>query len=270
MKRFSTVAATAALVLLTGLKFLMPQVGAELRDKFRLAMEREMGYAETFFQLNAGMKQGVAVDAPQVTAPQQRPRYLYVSVTTAPRPEPSPSPTPEPTPTPEPSPEPTPEPLPAAVTAFLESQAAFSDYELPEKADYSYVELPFDYAVPVSGYNSSGYGFRLHPILNTVRFHYGTDFAAYAGEPVLAFAEGTVCYAGYDESYGWHIKIDHGDGWVTLYAHCSKLYAVEGQTVSPGDCIALVGSTGLATGPHLHFELTRDGKYLNPEYYINS
>ena len=267
MKRLSTVAATATLVLLTGLKFLMPQVGAELRDKFRLAMEREMGYAETFFQLNAGVKPEETVDAPKTTA-QQRPRYLYVSVTTAPTAEPGPSPTMEPTPTP--TPEPTPEPLPAAVTAFLESQAAFADYALPEKADYSYVELPFAYAVPVSGYNSSGYGYRLHPILNTVRFHYGTDFAAYAGEPVLAFAQGTVCFAGYDESYGWHIKIDHGDGWVTLYAHCSKLYVSLGQEVNPGDRIALVGSTGLATGPHLHFELIRDGKYLNPEYYINS
>lgn len=261
MKRVPMVAATAALVLLIGLKFLAPQVGAELRERFRLAMEREMDYAETVFQLNASPKRQEeenSTAAPQQTA--QQPRYLYVSVTAAPTPEPSPSPTAEPTPT----------PLPAAVTTFLESQAAFADYELPEKADYSYVELPFEYAVPVSGYNSSGYGYRLHPILNTVRFHYGTDFAANSGENVLAFAEGTVSFAGYNESYGWHVKIDHGDGWETLYAHCSKLYAVQGQKVSPGDRIALVGSTGLATGPHLHFELTRDGKYLNPEYYINS
>lgn len=261
MKRFATVAATAALVLLIGIKYLMPQVGAELRERFRLAMEREMDYAETFFQLGDGAQEQEgesSAAAPQPTA--QQPRYLYVSVTAAPTPEPSPSPTAEPTPT----------PLPAAVTAFLESQTAFADYELPEKADYSYVELPFKYTVPVSGYNSSGYGYRLHPILNTVRFHYGTDFAASSGETVLAFAAGTVSFAGYNESYGWHVKIDHGDGWETLYAHCSKLYAEKGQTVSPGDRIALVGSTGLATGPHLHFELTRDGKYLNPEYYINS
>ena len=257
------IVATTALVLLIGLKFLMPQVGAELRDRFCTAMEREMGYAETFFQLNASVNvPDEDMRDPQPTA-RQKPRFLYVSVTATPAPEPTPEPSPTPTP------EPTPEPLPAAVTAFLESQTAFADYELPEKADYSYVELPFDYAVPVSGYNSSGYGYRLHPILNTVRFHYGTDFAANSGERVLAFAEGTVTFAGYDESYGWHVKIDHGDGWETLYGHCSKLYAVQGQTVRPGDCIALVGSTGLATGPHLHFELTRDGKYLNPEYYIN-
>lgn len=263
MKRFGTVAATAALVLLIGLKFLMPQVGAELREKFRLAMERELDYAEAFFQLSDGPQ--AQEDAPSAATPEptaQQPRYLYVSVTAPP--------TPEPTPSPSPTAEPTPTPLPAAVTAFLESQEAFSDYALPEKADYSYVELPFEYTVPVSGYNSSGYGYRLHPILNTVRFHYGTDFAAGSGERVLAFTQGTVSFSGYDESYGWHIKIDHGDGWETLYAHCSKLYVVQGQTVNAGDCIALVGSTGLATGPHLHFELTRDGKYLNPEYYINS
>lgn len=263
MKRITLAAATAALVLLIGIKFLLPQVGARLRENFRLAMEREMGYAEAFLQLRTGEQQEdrAADAAPEATA--QPARFLYVSVTAAPTAtptaEPSPSPTAEPTPT----------PLPAAVTAFLESQAAFSDYELPEKADYSYVELPFDYTVPVSGYNSSGYGYRLHPILNTVRFHYGTDFAASSGERVLAFARGTVRFAGYDDSYGWHVRIDHGDGWETLYAHCSKLYAESGQEVEPGDCIALVGSTGLATGPHLHFELTRDGKYLNPEYYIN-
>ena len=134
MKRVPMAVATAALVLLIGLKFLVPQVGAELRDRFCTAMEREMGYAEAFLQLNAGLDlQAETPAAPQATAQQQRPRFVYVSVTTAPTAEPSPTVEPSPTPTPEP----TPEPLPAAVTAFLESQAAFADYELPEKADYS-------------------------------------------------------------------------------------------------------------------------------------
>lgn len=159
--------------------------------------------------------------------------------------------------------------LPAAVTAFLESQNAFADYELPESVDYNYRTLPFAYTVPVSGYNSSGFGYRLHPILNIVRFHYGTDFAANAGEQVLAFADGTVSFAGYDESFGNHLMIDHGDGWQSHYSHCSVLNVAEGEEVTGGECIALVGSTGLATGPHLHFELTQNGTYVNPEYYIN-
>ena len=159
--------------------------------------------------------------------------------------------------------------MPVAVAAFLESQEAFTEYPLPEQVDYGYTELPFSYSIPVKGCNSSGFGYRLHPILNTVRFHYGTDFAAFSGERVEAFADGAVCFAGYDDSFGYHIRIDHGNGWQTLYAHCSTLYVSAGQQVAQGECIALVGATGLATGPHLHFELTHNAEYLNPEYYIN-
>ena len=161
------------------------------------------------------------------------------------------------------------EKIPDAVAAFLESQSAYAEYELPEKASYDYVPFPGDYAIPVSGYNSSGFGYRLHPIKGEVRFHYGTDFAAWTGEPVLAFAEGTVSFAGYSDSYGNYITIDHADGWTSLYAHCSKLCVETGDSVSAGDEIALVGETGLATGPHLHFELKKDGVYVNPEYYVN-
>ncbi len=160
--------------------------------------------------------------------------------------------------------------MPEAVSAFLERQAEFTGCALPENVDPSYVELPFDYASPVMGYESSGFGFRLHPILNTVRFHFGTDFAANAGEPVTAFADGVVIFAGSDDSYGKHIRIDHGDGWVSHYCHCSALLVAEGQTVTEGERIALVGSTGLATGPHLHFELCCNGRYFNPEYYLSA
>jgi len=163
----------------------------------------------------------------------------------------------------------TPEPTPAAVAAFLERQAAFSDQPLPENVDYAYVSLPFDYASPVSGYESSGFGFRLHPILNVVRFHYGTDFAANAGDSITAFADGAVIFAGSDDSFGKHLKIDHGNGWVSHYCHCSALLVSHGARVTKGQQIALVGATGLATGPHLHFELSRDGVYVNPEYYLN-
>lgn len=158
--------------------------------------------------------------------------------------------------------------LPESVSAFLESQRAFSDYELPENVSYDYTPFPDEYSTPVSGYNSSGFGYRLHPIHGDVRFHYGTDFAAWTGENILCFADGTVSYAGYCDSYGNYITVDHADGWQSLYAHCSRLFVSAGQTVSAGELIALVGETGLVTGPHLHFELSQNGVYTNPEYYV--
>lgn len=164
---------------------------------------------------------------------------------------------------------PEPKELPAAVTAFLESQEPYSDYALPENVSYDYSPFDEETAVPVAGYNSSGFGYRLHPIKGEVRFHYGTDFAAWSGEEILAFAAGTVSFAGQSDSYGNYIKIDHGNGWESLYSHCSKLFAAVGDTVAAGDKIALVGDTGLTTGPHLHFELSKDGVYVNPEYYVN-
>lgn len=159
--------------------------------------------------------------------------------------------------------------VPDAVAAFLESQEPYAEYALPETVSYEYSPFPEDYSVPVAGYSSSGFGYRLHPIKGEVRFHYGTDFAAWTGEAVCAFAGGTVTFAGYSDSYGNYVTIDHAGGWSSLYAHCSELCVETGDTVETGQRIALVGETGLATGPHLHFELTKDGVYLNPEYYVN-
>ena len=167
------------------------------------------------------------------------------------------------------APEPEPEPLPEVVQTFIDSQAAYSDYEQPANVSYLMPELPFAYTAPAAGYESSGFGYRLHPIQNEVKFHYGTDMAAWSGEPVYAFADGTVSFAGYSDSFGNYITIDHGDGWQSLYAHCSRLDVSSGQSVECGGQIALVGATGMVTGPHLHFELTHNGVYINPEYYIN-
>ncbi len=159
--------------------------------------------------------------------------------------------------------------LPSVVATFIESQKSYSALELPENVSYDFRVFPGEQAVPVEGHNSSGFGYRTHPIHGDVRFHYGTDFAAWTGESILAFAEGTVSFAGYSESYGNYITIDHSDGWQSLYAHCSALCVEEGDSVEAGEKIALVGDTGLVTGPHLHFELTKDGVYTNPEYYVN-
>ena len=156
----------------------------------------------------------------------------------------------------------------AAREAFLESQAAFSDHALPANVSYDIPELPFVAVTPVAGYTSSGFGYRLHPIENTVKFHYGTDFAAGSGTDIRAFADGTVLAAGQDAGYGNYVKVDHGDGFVSLYGHCSTLLVSQGDAVTAGQVIARVGATGHATGPHLHFELIHKGVYLNPEFYL--
>ena len=164
--------------------------------------------------------------------------------------------------------EPEPTETPAAVAAFLESQAEFADYALPASVTYEMPELPFDYVSPVEGYTSSGFGYRLHPLEGEVKFHYGTDFAAWTGTDILAFADGTVGMAGWDAGFGNYLIINHADGWRTLYAHCSKLLVAAGESVTKGQRVALVGGTGQVTGPHLHLELTCDGLYYNPEFYL--
>lgn len=168
-------------------------------------------------------------------------------------------------------PEPTeqePEPIAPAVAAFHERQAEFAEYELPANVSLSAQPLPFAYVTPVSGLSSSGFGYRLHPIAGVVKYHYGTDFAAYSGTDIYAFAGGTVAAAGEEATFGNYLIIDHGDGYRSLYAHCSRLMVAEGATVAAGDLIALVGATGQVTGPHLHFELMQGESYLNPEFYL--
>ena len=99
--------------------------------------------------------------------------------------------------------------------------------------------------------------------------HKGLDLACATGTDIKAIADGTVIFAEYDSTgLGYAIKIDHGNGVQTVYGHCSKLYATVGQTVSAGDVIAAVGSTGNSTGPHLHLEIRVDGVAMNPQWYI--
>lgn len=171
-------------------------------------------------------------------------------------------------PTPEPTQSPQLQAALAAREAFLNEQAVYSGYAVPTNVSYAVSELPFAHTSPVAGYTSSGFGYRLHPLENKVKFHYGTDFAANSGTAVCAFADGTVLAAGQDDGYGNYVKIRHADGYTTLYGHCSKLLVRAGETVTAGQEIALVGATGKATGPHLHFELMHDGYYCNPEFYL--
>lgn len=155
-----------------------------------------------------------------------------------------------------------------AVAVFLASQEEFADEAIPANVTYEVCRLPFTYVSPVDSVTSSGFGYRVHPLEDVVKFHYGTDFASNSGDDIHCFADGFVTQVGQDESYGNYLRIDHGDGYSTLYAHCGKIYVTEGQFVRAGDKIALVGATGQVTGPHLHFELTQNGIYMNPEFYM--
>jgi hypothetical protein len=118
--------------------------------------------------------------------------------------------------------------------------------------------------VPVQATRSSGYGWRLHPIKKTRKFHTGLDLSAKTGTPVCAAGSGMVAKAGMTKGYGNLIIIDHGDGLTTRYAHLSKINVKEGNEVEGGQLIGKVGSTGQSTGPHLHFEVRVDGRPKNP------
>lgn len=165
------------------------------------------------------------------------------------------------------APEPKEGELPAVVSAFIAEQLSFSQ-SVPENVRMDMPSLPFDYACPVEGSGSSGFGFREHPIEQGIKFHFGTDFAANGGTAVSAFAAGSVIEAGKDEGYGNYVVISHGGEAETLYAHLSSICVSEGDRVELGQLIGQVGATGLATGPHLHFELKLEDYYLNPEFYL--
>ncbi|MBX3704506.1 MAG: peptidoglycan DD-metalloendopeptidase family protein [Steroidobacteraceae bacterium] len=120
-----------------------------------------------------------------------------------------------------------------------------------------------------AGYISSLYGQRTDPFEGHQANHQGIDFAAPPGTRVLAVADGIVSHAGADGGYGRLVEITHGNGYLTRYAHNSKLLVEPGQTVKRGDAIALIGSTGRSTGTHLHFEVLQDGRPVNPLSFVS-
>ena len=119
-----------------------------------------------------------------------------------------------------------------------------------------------------SGYISSLYGKRTDPFDGNQASHHGLDFAGAAGTQVLSVADGIVSHTGSDGGYGRLVEITHGNGYVTRYAHNAKLLVKPGQTVKRGDPIALMGSSGRSTGTHVHFEVLRDGKPMNPLSFV--
>ncbi len=115
----------------------------------------------------------------------------------------------------------------------------------------------------------SGFGYRIHPIYKTLRMHTGVDFAAPTGTPVYATGNGVVKKASRNRhGYGIMVRIDHGYGYETLYAHLSKLNVKNGQQVQRGEVIGFVGSTGISTAPHLHYEIIRNNKKVDPVSYF--
>jgi murein DD-endopeptidase MepM/ murein hydrolase activator NlpD len=118
--------------------------------------------------------------------------------------------------------------------------------------------------MPVNGPVTSYFGYRYHPILHFTRFHAGLDIGAGWGSPIVAAADGQVTGAGWAGGYGREVQIAHGGGIVSLYGHMSEIVAQPGSFVHAGQLIGYVGSSGLSTGPHLHFEVRQSGTPVNP------
>ncbi|MBY0520058.1 MAG: M23 family metallopeptidase, partial [Sphingomonas sp.] len=119
-------------------------------------------------------------------------------------------------------------------------------------------------AMPVAGHMTSNYGMRFHPILQMMRMHKGLDIGAPYGSPIRAAMDGIVQLAGRNAGYGNFVKLAHGGGLATGYGHMSRIAVNAGAHVTQGQIIGYVGSTGLSTGPHLHYEVWRNGVSVNP------
>ncbi len=143
------------------------------------------------------------------------------------------------------------------------------DYDISVETDKNLVKAikdKYTLLMPVEGYLSSAFGYMTGPV---DRLHTGIDIAAQKGAEVKASLDGEVIESGTARAYGNYIKIKHGDGLETLYAHCSQLMAKKGQKVKQGDTIARVGDTGISTGAHLHFEIVYKGKPINPLDFLD-
>lgn len=150
----------------------------------------------------------------------------------------------------------------------LQSEAEEGKYVLAELKDdvderLKYLAAKPDYW-PVNGRLTSGFGYRSSPFGGGIEFHRGIDISAPHGTTIRAAGEGRVTYTGYRGGYGYVVTISHGYGYTTKYAHCSRILVSTGQTVKKGQVIARVGSTGRATGPHLHFETEYNGQHIDP------
>lgn len=140
-----------------------------------------------------------------------------------------------------------------------EERAGYFD-ESGSSMEKMLLKSPLKYAANIT----SRYGPRRHPVLGYTRMHKGVDYGVPTGTPIWSVGEGKVLRAGLNGGYGKFIEIRHANGWMSRYAHLSRIQVKRGQRVKQKDIIGAVGSTGMSTGPHLHYELLRDGKHVNP------
>lgn len=139
----------------------------------------------------------------------------------------------------------------------------------PENASAERRVLGLDHTAPLAGEITSPFGWRTHPVSGREEFHYGADVAAEEGAAIACFADGTVGVVGESVELGKYLTVHHENGLLTLYAHCSRILAASGDAVRMGETIAEAGSTGNATGPHLHFELHDGEELLDPVLYLS-
>ncbi len=153
---------------------------------------------------------------------------------------------------------------------LLEAQNLASQLQSWVNPDTEYVGGAYVWPAPTTKYITSLFGWRIHPIFNTWKYHSGTDIAGSTGDPILAAASGTVILSEYYGGYGECIIIDHGGGLTSLYGHMSDRYVSVGEQVSSGETIGAMGSTGWSTGPHLHLEFAVNGELVDALDYVPS
>ncbi|MDD5456442.1 MAG: M23 family metallopeptidase [Candidatus Margulisbacteria bacterium] len=171
------------------------------------------------------------------------------------------------------------DPLRSALNNILYNLRLVEEYSQAQNKSYdnlnsSVVSLKRDFdrmpsIWPLYGYIVAGFGYRLHPILGIVQMHTGIDIPTFWGAPIRVAASGDVISVGWDGGYGYAAIVDHHNGFRTIYAHLSKFLVKSGDSVKKGQLIALAGSTGLSTGPHLHYEVRYNNTPINPTRYLN-
>ncbi|MDP3609945.1 MAG: M23 family metallopeptidase [Methylophilus sp.] len=162
--------------------------------------------------------------------------------------------------------------LKSAIEELMKTVDARDDYQSVIEAkilQQSVLKDMLPNSSPVrAGYNSSSYGWRIDPFNGHKAFHEGLDFPANTGTPILAAADGIVIASEHTPDYGNIVKINHGSGLETRYAHASEILVKKGERVTKGQRVALVGNTGRSTGPHLHYEIRLNGNPLDPRQYL--
>lgn len=147
-------------------------------------------------------------------------------------------------------------------------QESFEDLVIKVDKDLEMIKpIPLGYPVNAKRI-SSIFGRRTDPMNGQSAFHDGIDLSGKKGSAVRATADGKVIGRGYNDTYGWYVKVDHGNNYSTMYAHNSKIVARWGSQIKRGEVIALLGNTGRSTGPHLHYEIRRNGRPINPAKYL--